>query len=299
VVQESLSNWSSIVKPRIKLFVTDLDNTLYNWISAFVPAFYGMVEIACKILSVEQQRLLDELKTVHQRYHNSEQPFALLDTPTVEERFPKTTLLQKKLQLKEAFEAFDHIRTHKLRPYPGVRETMKNIRSFGCPILGYTEAVPENSLFRLILLELVDDVDFLYAPRGSAGDHPDPNHPRKLDPYRNKLRYLPAEHRKPNPDVLADICSANSQDLDGVLYLGDSLTRDVAMAKAAGVHSAWARYGNIYDPEDWQRLVRITHWTPKDIEQEQELRRRFGNIRPDIEIDAFPQLLENFNFSRV
>jgi FMN phosphatase YigB (HAD superfamily) len=282
----------------IKLFVTDLDNTLYNWISAFIPAFYGMVEIACKILAVEQQRLLDELKTVHQRYHNSEQPFALLETPTVEQRFPQTTLLQKRLHLKEAFDAFEQIRAQKLRPYPGVRETMKNIRSCGCPILGYTEAVPENSLFRLILLELVDDVDFLYAPRGRAGDHPDPNHPRKLDPYKKKLRYLPVGHRKPDPDVLADICSANSQDLDGVLYLGDSLTRDVAMAKAAGVHSAWARYGNNYDPKDWQRLVRITHWAQEDVNRERELRRKFCNIRPDIEIDSFPQLLEYFSFAQ-
>jgi phosphoglycolate phosphatase len=286
-----------VVKPCIRLFVTDLDNTLYNWISAFVPAFYGMVEIACQILAVDQLRLLDELKAVHQRYHNSEQPFALLETPTVEHRFPKTTPLEKKLQLKEAFDVFERIRGQRLHPYPGVRETLKHIRSSGCSILGYTEAVPENSLFRLILLDLVNDIELLYAPTSRSKEHPDPNHPRKLDPYRNKLRYLPAGHRKPDPSVLVDICDASGQDSAGVLYVGDSLTRDVAMAKAAGVHSAWARYGSINNPEDWQKLVRITHWTKEDVDREEELCERFRDIRPDIEIDTFSQLLEHFSFA--
>jgi FMN phosphatase YigB (HAD superfamily) len=287
------------MKLRITLFVTDLDNTLYNWISAFVPAFYTMVEVACRILEVEQQRLLDELKAVHQRYHNSEQPFALLETPTVERRFPKTTLLQKKLQLKEAFNAFERIRADKLRSYPGVHEALKSIRSSGCQILGYTEAVPENSLFRLVLLGLVDDLDLLYAPRSRYGSHPDPDHPRKLDSYRKKLRYLPAEHRKPDPSVLADICVATGRKPNEVLYLGDSRIRDVAMAKSAGVHAAWARYGNDYDPEDWKRLVRISHWTQEDIDREQELNRKYSNIGPEVEIDAFSQILEYFDFAQL
>ncbi len=285
-----------MVRPRINLFVTDLDNTLYNWISAFVPALYGMVEIACQILAVDRERLLDELKAVHQRYHNSEQPFALLETPTVAERFPSTTPLEKKLALREAFDAFERIRQEKLHPYPGVRETLRLIRSSGCSVLGYTEAVPENSLFRLVLLELVDDIEFLYAPRSRSKDHPDPNHPRKLDPYHAKLRYLPAGHRKPDPSVLRDICSANGQNAKAVLYLGDSITRDVAMAKAAGVNSAWARYGSVFSPEDWQRLVRITHWTKEDVDREQELCEKFGDIKPDVEIDHFPQLLDQFSF---
>jgi phosphoglycolate phosphatase-like HAD superfamily hydrolase len=285
------------MKQPIRLFITDLDNTLYNWISAFVPAFYGMVEAACKILEVEPPCLLDELKAVHQRYRNSEQPFALLETPAVERRFPQTTLLQKKLRLKDAFNAFERIRADKLRAYPGVHETLQSIRSSGCPILGYTEAVPENSLFRLVLLGLADDLDFLYAPRSRYGSHPDPNHPRKLDSYQKRLRFLPAEHRKPDPSVLADICAAAGREPDEVLYLGDSLLRDVAMAKSAGVHPGWARYGNDYDPEDWRRLARITHWTHEDINREQELQLKYGNIQPEVAIDAFAQLLEYFIFA--
>jgi FMN phosphatase YigB (HAD superfamily) len=286
------------MKFRIKLFVTDLDNTLYNWISAFVPAFYGMVEVACGILEVDRQVLLDELKAVHQRYHNSEQPFALLETRTVGKRFPENTPLQKKLKLQAAFDTFDRIRAEKLQPYPGVRETLKFIRSQGCQIHGYTEAVPENSLFRLVLLGLVDDIDFLYAPRSRYGKHPDPHHPRKLDSHLKKIRYLPEEHKKPDPSVLADICATAGQEPGSVLYLGDSLVRDVSMARAAGVHSAWARYGNNYDPADWQRLVRITHWTREDVNREQELREKYGNIRPEVELAEFSQLPEHFLFVR-
>jgi phosphoglycolate phosphatase-like HAD superfamily hydrolase len=283
-------------KSVIRLFITDLDNTLYDWISVFVPAFYAMIKIACQILAVDEQLLLDELKLVHQRYHNSEQPFALLETPTVHRRFPALSPLQKKLLLKKAFDAFEEVREERLHPYPGVRETLGLIRSAGCPVLGYTEAVPENSLFRLFLLKLLNEVDFLYAPRSHGTDHPDRDHPRKLDPYRYKIRYLPAGHRKPDPTVLKDICASHHQDPVSVLYLGDSITRDVAMAKVAGIHSVWARYGTAYSLDDWQKLVRITHWTKEDVDREEELSKRFGNVQADVKIDSFPQLLEYFSF---
>ena len=79
----------------IKLLVTDLDNTLYDWLSSFVPAFYRMLEVAVEILQVDREQLLDEMKAVHQRYHNSEQPFALLETPTVERKYPTATRLEQ------------------------------------------------------------------------------------------------------------------------------------------------------------------------------------------------------------
>src|SRR5216683_3756818 len=128
----------------IKLLITDLDNTLFDWLSSFVPAFYAMIEVAAKILSIDQEQLLDEMKAVHQRYHNSEQPFALLETQTVAHKYPHATELARKDLLAEAFRAFNEVRKSNLKLYPGVRETLKEIRKTGCIIVAHTEAVAEN-----------------------------------------------------------------------------------------------------------------------------------------------------------
>jgi FMN phosphatase YigB (HAD superfamily) len=73
--------------------------------------------------------------------------------------------------------------------------------------------------------------------------------------------------------------------------VGDSLVRDVSMAKAAGVHAVWARYGLQYDRALWEILVRVTHWTDEDVRREEELRRLTKDVQPDYTIDDFGELL--------
>jgi phosphoglycolate phosphatase-like HAD superfamily hydrolase len=108
---------------------------------------------------------------------------------------------------------------------------------------------------------------------------------------------LPPEDRKPNPKTLRDICEQLNVDHRFSLYLGDSLVRDVFMAKSAGVVSAWARYGAAVDPELWARLVRVTHWTEADVEREKELRENARLDRePDLTVDGISDLLDMVDF---
>jgi FMN phosphatase YigB (HAD superfamily) len=46
------------------LIVFDLDNTVYDWYSAFLPAFYRMVEEAAPVLKCDPETLLNELQLV-------------------------------------------------------------------------------------------------------------------------------------------------------------------------------------------------------------------------------------------
>lgn len=73
-----------MTSPRIRLFITDLDNTLYDWVSFFTSSFYEMVGEAAGLLQADRGELLDQLRDVHRRHHNSEHPFALLETPLVQ-----------------------------------------------------------------------------------------------------------------------------------------------------------------------------------------------------------------------
>jgi FMN phosphatase YigB (HAD superfamily) len=139
---------------RVQLLVSDLDNTLYDWISCFVPAFYDMVDIAAGIVQVSSERLLDELQIVHQRYGNTEHPFALLETKSVRDAFPNCTSAERRSSLEPAFRAFNHRRKRELHLYSNVENTLSLLRNRGVVIVGYTEATVNNVAHRLRVLGL-------------------------------------------------------------------------------------------------------------------------------------------------
>jgi phosphoglycolate phosphatase len=72
--------------------------------------------------------------------------------------------------------------------------------------------------------------------------------------------------KKPNPRLLADICSREGFKPSDAIYIGDSLVKDISMANDAGVDSVYAEYGR-QRSEILSTLVSITHWTKSDVEK--------------------------------
>ena len=66
------------------------------------------------------------------------------------------------------------------------------------------------------------------------------------------------------------------------------------MAKGAGLHSAWAKFGTLYDKALWPQLVRVTHWTEADVEREGILREEARGTEPDITLEKFSDLMVHF-----
>jgi phosphoglycolate phosphatase len=279
----------------ISLVITDLDNTLYDWMSSFVPALYSMVESASVILRVTQERLLDDLKAVHQDHHNSEHPFALLETKVARDRLGHLERKDQIRTLDPAFYAFNRTRKQLLKLYDGVSETLLYLRNHGVPVVAHTDAPIPNSLFRLERLGIEGMLERLYAPRPLLEDS-ETTH-KRAGRSHDFLRILPPEDRKPNPSVLSDISADYSVAPCSVLYVGDSIVRDIYMAKRAGAHAAWAKYGTRYDRNLWQLLVRVTHWREQDVREDERLRREAGDVIPDIELDSFADILKYFEFA--
>ncbi len=285
-------------KPHIELLLLDLDNTLYDWISFFVPAFYRMIDAAVEILKVDRETLLTEIQIIHQKYGNTEHPFALLETETAKSRFPGKSRAELAKVLDPAFHAFNKERKALLKLFPGVLETLQFISKRGCAIVAHTEAAVNNSLFRLKTLGLHRYIWHLYAPMSQGLGHPE-HKELYLDELKNGvLRLLPKEHRKPNPKVLSDILEEFSLLPRNVLYVGDSITKDISMAKRVGVDAAWARYGTIYDKTLWEKLVRITHWTQEDVVRESLQRKEAEGTLPDVELKHFFELTSHYEFNR-
>jgi FMN phosphatase YigB (HAD superfamily) len=275
-----------------RVLITDLDNTLYDWVTFFAKSFDAMVERLTQLLESDRQTLLSQFKEIHQRYGSTESPWSALELPSARLRYPQASMTELAECLSPAFETFSTARANHLRLYDGVAETLAELASRGVTIIGHTEAMAVNAYHRLYLLGIVDRFARLYTLEGKTIAHPFPDRPHTwAPPPPGLIRKLPLSERKPNPEVLRDICQREGFNVDECVYVGDSLTRDVSMAKRAGARAVWARYGTKYDPALWNILVAVTHWTPEDVDREARLKESFRNVRPDATIDRFDQIL--------
>ena len=134
-----------------KLLITDLDDTLYDWIGFFIPSFYAMVDELVHITGIEKTCLLREFKEKHQYYGSVEYPFVTLKLPSISQKYSGLTENEIKIELGEAFHKFNSVRKQKLQLYSGVEDTLEQISKEGITIIGYTESSQENGYYRLIL----------------------------------------------------------------------------------------------------------------------------------------------------
>jgi phosphoglycolate phosphatase len=243
------------------MLVCDLDNTLYDWVAYFVPSFYAMVDVAADIMSCDRERLLDDLRAVHQRHHDSEQPFALLEANIVRETYRGHSVSSIAKILDPAFYAFNSSRKKNLKLHDGVLESLDLLRARGIKLIAHTESKLYGALDRLHRLKLFGYFGKIYCRERSKISHPDiaaGNEWLSRFSFEN-VRELSQHQSKPNPRVLAEICAAERVSVEDTAYVGDSVARDVLMAKRAGVFAIWAEYGAKHDNDSYAALVRISH----------------------------------------
>jgi len=70
-------NLEEIYMQEIKLLVTDLDNTTYNWIDFYVPSFLAMVQELSRFTGIGEDELKASFKRLHQQHKTSEYTFAI------------------------------------------------------------------------------------------------------------------------------------------------------------------------------------------------------------------------------
>jgi FMN phosphatase YigB (HAD superfamily) len=272
------------------LLITDLDNTLYDWVTYYARAFRALVDVLVEDLGVDREELLDEFKAVHQFHGDSEYPLAVFELPVVRRKFPDLGDQELRQALGRGFRAFEASREEHLRLYDCVGATLSTLRKAGVIIVGHTEAIAENAYFRLRHLHIAACFRRLYALEGRVLSDAHRFIADEDEEWEKLVRIVPRAERKPNHRLVLDICGREEVSQKETWYVGDSLTRDVWMAKTAGVHAVWARYGTRYDRGLWESLVRITHWTDEDVTREAQLRKTLASVRPDFVIDSFAEL---------
>lgn len=278
----------------IKLLVCDLDNTLYDWVGFFVPAFYAMVDKVVEITGCDRDALLDDLRNVHQKHQDSEHPFSLLETSFIHTHFPHRSLEEVANLLDPAFHAYNSTRKRTLVLHPGVRETLDRLAHSEIKLVAHTESKLYAIVTRFRLLGLTDYFSRIYCRERSVSQHFGPGTGDEFlkDFPMHRVVELSKHQTKPSVDVLMEICRKEGVSPSSTAYVGDSMARDVLMAKQAGVFAIWAAYGARHDVAAYEKLVRISHWTEGDVAREKALRQASEQIRPDfVASNSFSEIL--------
>jgi FMN phosphatase YigB (HAD superfamily) len=284
-------------RPECSLLITDLDNTLWDWFDIWYRSFTALLAEVVRKSGVPQDTLEGEIRAVHQKHRTSEYALLLQELPSLQALHPGEDI--PKLY-NDAVHAHRSARKAAAKLYPGVQETLEQVRAAGAVVVGYTESMAFYTSDRLRRTGLDHVLDVLY----SAPDHDFPAGltPAQLRKYedghyefdRTVHKHTPKGKIKPDPELLAKIVADMGARPSEVVYVGDSLMKDVSMARAVGVIDVWAKYGESHRREGYDLLRRVSHWTLADVEREKNLKKE--DVQPSYSIESFDELLNLFSF---
>lgn len=251
-------------KQNISVFITDLDNTLFDWFDIWYHPFSAMLDSVSSSSGLSLDILLPEIREIHQRYGTSEYTFILEEIPSLKRLHPHGSIVER---YRNSIDIYSDVRRQHMKLYDDVLETLSYLRKQGTLIVAYTESKAYYTNYRLRKLQLDESIDFLYSPQDHdlpSGETSESIRNRPKSHYELKLtehRHTPVGAIKPDTDVLLNIVREVGADAEQCLYIGDSLFKDIDMAQKAGIIDVYAEYGVIQHHEGYELLRKVSHWT--------------------------------------
>lgn len=284
----------------IRAVVTDMDNTLYSWVDYIVPCIEAMVNSLCQTTGYPRIKVVQALKEVYERYESNEYPFAIQES-SLFQAFPEFGSFDN-LVIRPAREAFSAARQRYLRPYLHVVDTLTELKKLGVPVVALTDA-PRNPAERRVLKM---KLDVLLSGVYTLPAFPFPHTGVAKEILEREAAggvklacpvvELPREFEKPDPRGLLQICSDFKVDPKDVMFVGDSLPKDVRIAQEIGALDAWAEYGTYVSVEYRERLNVIS----ADSATRRHLQHNAAKDAkpPTIRLSGFDQVLKIVRESR-
>jgi phosphoglycolate phosphatase len=280
---------------RKSILLTDIDNTLYNWPALFAPSFRGMVHALTRELSLPEEQLYDEFKSVFAWHGSLEYPYAIQELESVKSMNPERV----REIVKHGRGAFRSVQSKRLQlaVYPGVIETLVWLRQQHVEVIGVTNSPAWRAQQRLYDLELDSLLTGLVAFEGypRAVDDSATEGFVKTGHVRRKTRlshvwYIPEFELKPNELHYVRALEAMGAKACDAWVVGDSKAKDLEPAARLGIRTIWAEYGAEFDPThpDMATLLRITPWSSSQIHTTYKKK----DFEPDETIDDFRKLKE-------
>ena len=293
-----------------KLIVTDIDNTVFDWVQYYVTAFNALLDTVATRIGSSRERLASEARDVFSEHGSIEYPFLAQELASVTKFYGGDIDRMLVEAVGPGREAFMMAAQSVLKPYNDVPHTLAAIKKRfpKLPIVALTDAPRYVAMWKLNKLGLLEHFDAVYGL-------PDPRVPTceinrrvKVDPeillkhlqqsnfgFKGKIRILPDDYEKPGVRGLKTVLM--DYDLDepqesrrDVLWIGDNLRKDVGLGNRLNVRSAWAEYGTRVSESNLASLSLFS--PPQNIQKNVYIKADDPSApRPDVVFQSFADLL--------
>ncbi len=286
-----------MMTPQIKVVITDLDDTIYDWSSFYIASFLAMVNEVHHITGIDTETLKRSFKRVHERHRTTEYAFAIQELDTLAEIDRGLSVEERLEKYQSAIRAFRHTRKRTLHLFPEVKETLEAVRRANIPVVAVSDSMMSYVSRRLRQL----DVDLLFTAVCAPADHglpmglsPDTVRRMKGSEVLGRMEQIEvsASIRKPDAKFITPILSRFSARPTEAVVIGDSLSRDVLMARRVGTVDVWAEYGQRRPNDIYEELLKITYWSEKEVQEEAALRAEVTAAPPSYSIESFSEIGE-------
>lgn len=281
----------------VKIVITDLDDTIWDWLTMWYSSFYPYLKNIETLTEINITDLKNNFKHLHQKYHSCESSFIYNDLCCLSDNQKNRIDFESNSQI-SILHQYYRDKKNNLKMYESVLEALEYIKSRKTILVGFTES---NSFFtkqRLKHLGLDGLFDCIYSPE----DFQIPDSVTKVynsehwEPKKTKFVYLDCKMKKPDHKILLQIIHDYNLNVEDAIYIGDKPARDILMANDANVTSIYARYGHIIEDHRYDLLRDVTHWTDEEVVKEIELKKSINEnfIKPSYTIDKFCDILNYF-----
>ena len=255
----------------------------------------GIVEIS----GIPKSILIPEIKMVHEKHGTSEYSFLIDELPSLKPILKGRSATNV---FARPINNYRRKRREYLKLYPTVAETLLKIKGGGACIVGYTESMQFYSSYRVRRLGLDGVLDYMFCPDDHVlpeGLSPEDVRRYPVEHYTLKYtrqKFTPKNSKKPDKEVLSTIITDLGLKKSDCVYIGDSPTKDIAMALDSGVDDVWAMYGQSQGLPEYELLRAVTHWTAQEVEMEKGFLEN-RPVHPTYTLEAtFSELLDMFEF---
>ena len=268
-------------KSKFQLIVTDIDNTIFDWVSYYVNSFSALLDNVSKVIGVSYEQLAEESREVFTRHASIEYPFLIQELPSANKFYGDDIDRMLEEAVEPSRQLFKKVAETYLSPYAGVLQALKTIKERHpmLPIVALTDAPRYVAMWKLNKLGALHYFSAVYG----LADPRLPTSPHlgrvKVNPkillkhlqqhnfdFVGKIRILPDEYEKPGTRGLKTVLMDYELDEPAekrqkVLWIGDNLRKDMGLGKKLGVRSVWAEYGASVNAG---LLTRLKQFSPLD-----------------------------------
>jgi len=196
----------------VRAVLFDMDNTLFD----FVAAKLGACRKILFYIARENENIDEDPSELFGYFLRGVYGFE--DCENIRDYMQERKLFTAH-KYRQCCEIYEREKLQNLEPYPGVRDILDKLKTFGLKLAIITDTDRYHALSRLTRVELMDSFDILVAADMTGTKKPDPAH---------FLFALQALGIKPEES----------------LVVGDSIRRDMVLARRLGFKTAYASYGD-------------------------------------------------------